>query len=68
MIVVLLPALRHLLSGFWLRRFRSLVPMRRLRGLFSPIELVVGTPIAPRDATPERLRAAVLALRGEAPT
>ena len=39
--------------------------MRRVRGIFSRIALVVGAPIAPEAATPARLEAAVLALRGE---
>jgi 1-acyl-sn-glycerol-3-phosphate acyltransferase len=38
------------------------------RGLFAPIELVVGEPVAPAEATPERLYAAVLALRGPVPS
>ena len=39
--------------------------MRRLRGLFSRIALVAGPPVAPMRATPELLREAVLALRGD---
>jgi 1-acyl-sn-glycerol-3-phosphate acyltransferase len=61
-------ALRGLWGSFFSRAGDGGKAMRRLRGVLSPIELVVGTPIAPQDATPERLRAAVLALRGEAPT
>jgi hypothetical protein len=38
--------------------------MRRWRGFFSRIALTVGTPVAPAAATPERLSALVLALRG----
>jgi len=61
-------ALRGLWGSFFSRAGEGGKAMRRLRGVFSAIELRVGTPIAPQDATPERLRAAVLALRGEAPT
>lgn len=57
------------LSGLWhspfsrqaaslLARLARLRPLRR-------VTLSVGTPIAPLEAAPERLRAAVLALRGE---
>jgi hypothetical protein len=39
--------------------------MRRFRGVFSRIELVAAAPLPPDEATPERLHAAVLALRGD---
>jgi hypothetical protein len=40
--------------------------MRRWRGMFSRIALVVAPPLAPPQATPEALHAQVLALRGDA--
>jgi len=40
--------------------------MRRLRGLTRRIALVAAAPLAPSEATPERLQEAVLALRGDA--
>ncbi|HKE42148.1 MAG TPA: MFS transporter [Casimicrobiaceae bacterium] len=39
--------------------------MRRLRGIFSRIALVVGTPVAPDRATPEFLQQQVAGLRGD---
>ena len=56
-------ALRGLWGSFFSRAWRGRA-MRRLRGAFSRIELVAGAPLAPQDATPERLHDAVLALRG----
>jgi len=56
-------ALRGLWGSFFSRSANGKA-MRRLRGLFSRITLVAGAPIGPRDATPERLRDEVLALRG----
>ena len=57
-------ALRGLWGSFFSRAGGR--AMRRLRGAFSRIALVAGPPIAPRDATPARLREAVAALRGDA--
>jgi hypothetical protein len=57
-------ALRGLWGSF-LTRAHGGRAMRRWRGLFLRIALVVAPPLAPADATPERLRAAVLALRGD---
>ena len=57
-------ALRGLWGSFFSRSANGKA-MRRLRGIFSRITLVAGAPIAPDDATPERLRDEVLALRGD---
>ena len=57
-------ALRGLWGSFFSRSANGRA-MRRLRGIFSRITLAAGMPIAPRDATPERLREEVLALRGD---
>jgi hypothetical protein len=39
--------------------------MRRLRGIFSRIALVVGEPVPPAEVTLGALESRVLALRGE---
>ena len=57
-------ALRGLWGSFFSRSYRGMA-MRRLRGMFSKIGLVAGPALAPEQATPERLQAAVLALRGD---
>jgi 1-acyl-sn-glycerol-3-phosphate acyltransferase len=57
-------ALRGLWGSFFSRSANGKA-MRRLRGFFSRITLAAGAPIAPRDATPERLKDDVLALRGD---
>jgi 1-acyl-sn-glycerol-3-phosphate acyltransferase len=57
-------ALRGLWGSFFSRSYRGKA-MRRLRGLFSRIALVVGAPLAPDQATPEKLQERVLALRGD---
>ena len=57
-------ALRGLWGSFFSRSANGKA-MRRLRGFFSRITLAAGAPIAPRDATPERLKDEVLALRGD---
>jgi 1-acyl-sn-glycerol-3-phosphate acyltransferase len=57
-------ALRGLWGSFFSRSANGKA-MRRLRGIFSRITLAAGAPIAPRDATPQRLRDEVLALRGD---
>ena len=62
------PVVPIALSGLWgsfFSRFSQGRAMRRWRGVYSRIALVVGAPIAAADATAERLRATVLALRGE---
>ncbi|HZP94037.1 MAG TPA: MFS transporter [Burkholderiales bacterium] len=46
-------------AGAWWRRWR--------RGLFSHVDLRIGEPLAPDAATPQELRATVLALRGAKP-
>jgi 1-acyl-sn-glycerol-3-phosphate acyltransferase len=57
-------ALRGLWGSFFSRSYEGRA-MRRLRGIYSRIALVVGPPVPPHEATPERLHAIVLALRGE---
>jgi 1-acyl-sn-glycerol-3-phosphate acyltransferase len=57
-------ALRGLWGSFFSRSSGGKA-MRRLRGLFSKIALVVGAPLAPVQATPERLQETVFALRGD---
>ena len=62
------PVVPMALQGLWgsfFSRSHEGRAMRRLRGIFSRIALVAGTPVAPIEATPERLQAVVLALRGE---
>ena len=57
-------ALRGLWGSFFSRTDNGRA-MRRFRGVFSRIELVAAAPLPPGEATPERLQAVVLALRGE---
>jgi 1-acyl-sn-glycerol-3-phosphate acyltransferase len=57
-------ALRGLWGSFFSRASGGKA-MRRLRGLFSKIALVVGPPVAPSRATPELLQETVLSLRGD---
>jgi hypothetical protein len=62
------PVVPMALSGLWGSFFSRAADgraMRRLRGVFSRIALAIGAPLTPDEATPERLRAEVLALRGE---
>jgi 1-acyl-sn-glycerol-3-phosphate acyltransferase len=62
------PVVPMALRGLWGSFFSRMSgghAMRRLRGIFSRIALVVGTPIAPALATPEFLQATVLAMRGD---
>ena len=62
------PVVPLALSGLWgsfFSRFTQGRAMRRWRGMFSRIALVAGPPLAPAQATADRLHAAVLALRGE---
>jgi hypothetical protein len=56
-------ALRGLWGSFFSRSSQGKA-MRRVRGLFSKIALVAGSPFTPERATPEALQQAVLALRG----
>ena len=58
-------ALRGLWGSFFSRSHNGKA-MRRLRGLYLRITLAVGNPLAPAEATPQRLQDEVLALRGDA--
>jgi 1-acyl-sn-glycerol-3-phosphate acyltransferase len=58
-------ALRGLWGSFFSRAGGK--AMRRWRGMFSRIALVAAPPLAPADATQERLFSSVQALRGDAP-
>ncbi len=58
-------ALRGLWGSFFSRSYEGKA-MRRWRGMFSRIAIVVGAPVAPAAATPDALHAQVLALRGDA--
>jgi 1-acyl-sn-glycerol-3-phosphate acyltransferase len=58
-------ALRGLWGSFFSRAHKGMA-MRRWRGIFSRIALVVAPPVAPAAATPETLQALVLELRGDA--
>ena len=63
------PVIPLALSGLWGSYFSRIdgeamkKPFRR--GLFSPVALHAGAPLAPSEASPETLRMRVLALRGE---
>jgi 1-acyl-sn-glycerol-3-phosphate acyltransferase len=57
-------ALRGLWGSFFSRSYEGRA-MRRWRGMFSRIALIVAPPVRPDDATPDALRAQVLSLRGE---
>ena len=62
------PVIPLALRGLWGSFFSRTVDgraMRRFRGVFSRIELVAAPPLPPAEATPERLQAMVLALRGD---
>jgi 1-acyl-sn-glycerol-3-phosphate acyltransferase len=56
-------ALRGLWGSFFSRSHDGKA-MRRLRGVFSRIALVIAPPVPPADVAPEQLQARVLALRG----
>jgi 1-acyl-sn-glycerol-3-phosphate acyltransferase len=58
-------ALRGLWGSFFSRSFEGKA-MRRWRGMFSRIAIVVAPPVPPVLVTPEALHAEVLALRGDA--
>jgi 1-acyl-sn-glycerol-3-phosphate acyltransferase len=63
------PVIPMALQGLWgsfFSRSHHGQAMRRLRGVYLRISLAVGRPLAPADATPERLQREVLALRGDA--
>ncbi len=57
-------ALRGLWGSFFSRSYEGKA-MRRWRGVFSRIAIVVAPPIPPSRATPEALHSEVLALRGD---
>jgi 1-acyl-sn-glycerol-3-phosphate acyltransferase len=57
-------ALRGLWGSFFSRSYEGRA-MRRWRGMFSRIALVVAPPVRPDEVTPEALEAHVLALRGK---
>ena len=57
-------ALRGLWGSFFSRATGGKA-MRAWLGLWAPIELVAGAPIAAASATPEHLQQAVTALRGD---
>jgi len=62
------PVVPMALSGLWgsfFSRSSDGKAMRRLRGIFSRIALVVAPPVPPERVTLDGLRATVLALRGE---
>jgi 1-acyl-sn-glycerol-3-phosphate acyltransferase len=58
-------ALRGLWGSFFSRSYEGKA-MRRWRGIFSRIAIVVAPPVSPALATPDALHAEVLALRGDA--
>ena len=58
-------ALRGLWGSFFSRHGGSAMTQPFKRGLFSKVELAVGRAVTPHEATPESLRAQVLALRGD---
>jgi len=58
-------ALRGLWGSFFSRSYEGKA-MRRWRGMFSRIAIVVAPPVPPSGATPEALHSEVLALRGDA--
>ncbi|HMW76995.1 MAG TPA: lysophospholipid acyltransferase family protein, partial [Rhodocyclaceae bacterium] len=58
-------ALRGLWGSFFSRVEGSAMKRPFRRGMFSRIALVAGMPIPAGEATPARLQAAVVALRGE---
>lgn len=58
-------ALRGLWGSFFSRKGGPAMSKPFRRGMFNRIELVVGSPIAPEDATPLALQTAVSQLRGD---
>jgi 1-acyl-sn-glycerol-3-phosphate acyltransferase len=57
-------ALRGLWGSFFSRSYQGKA-LRRWRGIFSKIELVIAPPVAAEDVAPEALEARVLAMRGD---
>lgn len=58
-------ALRGLWGSLFTRSRQSILARKLRRGIFSKLELVVGDPVLPADATPELLQQKVQALRGD---
>src|SRR6185295_8873675 len=59
------PVVPMALSGLWQSLFaRNRNKFRHVKRLFPHIRLTVGKPLAAHEVTPERLQAAVLAMRG----
>jgi 1-acyl-sn-glycerol-3-phosphate acyltransferase len=64
--VAVIPMALRGLWGSWFTRSRQSLLQRRLRrGIFSRLELVVGEPVMPTEATPELLQDKVRTLRGD---
>ena len=62
------PVVPMALSGLWgsfFSRYSQGMAMRKLRGIFSRIALVVAPPVPPERVTLAALQSTVLALRGE---
>jgi 1-acyl-sn-glycerol-3-phosphate acyltransferase len=60
------PVIPLALSGLWRSLFtRNRARLRHLTKLFPKVRLAVGEPVPAASASPERLRAAVLTLRGD---
>jgi 1-acyl-sn-glycerol-3-phosphate acyltransferase len=60
------PVIPMALSGLWRSLFaRNRARLRHLAKVFPTVRLAVGEPVSASSATPERLQAAVTALRGE---
>ena len=60
------PVIPMALSGLWRSLFaRNRVRLRHVTKIFPTLRLSVGEPLAPGAATPEKLRSAVAALRGD---
>jgi 1-acyl-sn-glycerol-3-phosphate acyltransferase len=64
-VVVIPMALQGLWGSFFSRKDGPAMTKPLRRGLFSRIALLVGSPVAPQDATPERLQEIVSGLRGD---
>lgn len=60
-------ALRGLWGSFFSRKGAPAMSRPFRRGILNRLELVIGTPVPPAEATPDSLRSQVLALRGAWP-
>jgi len=58
-------ALQGLWGSFFSRKDGPAMSRPLRRGMFSRIALTVGAPVAPGEATPERLQSLVAGLRGD---